>query len=116
MIKLKIKIKLNDFVIKVINFAAVSKDFFNGNLRTISYFDFQTLKKATKNFHPGNLLGRGGFGPVYRVLFWLNLRKHDQNYSFFFDWLRVYYEKDDVRIWFLSGLIIDYNNSCTICL
>ncbi|KAK9210322.1 hypothetical protein WN944_002692 [Citrus x changshan-huyou] len=44
----------------------VSKDFFNGNLRTISYFDFQTLKKATKNFHPGNLLGRGGFGPVYR--------------------------------------------------
>ncbi|XP_015892358.2 cold-responsive protein kinase 1 [Ziziphus jujuba] len=43
-----------------------SPDFFSGNLRTISYFDFQTLKKATKNFHPGYLLGRGGFGPVYR--------------------------------------------------
>lgn len=37
----------------------------SGNLHTISYFDFQTLKKATKNFHPSNLLGRGGFGPVF---------------------------------------------------
>ncbi|BBG92724.1 Leucine-rich repeat transmembrane protein kinase, partial [Prunus dulcis] len=43
-----------------------SKDLFSGNLRTISYFDFRTLKMATKNFHPGNLLGVGGFGPVYR--------------------------------------------------
>ncbi|XAR68683.1 Non-specific serine/threonine protein kinase [Bertholletia excelsa] len=41
-------------------------DFFSGNLQTISYFDFHTLKKATKNFHHCNLLGRGGFGPVYR--------------------------------------------------
>ncbi|KAF4403623.1 hypothetical protein G4B88_002476 [Cannabis sativa] len=44
----------------------VSTDLFTRNLRTISIFDFQTLKKATKNFHPGNLLGRGGFGPVFR--------------------------------------------------
>ncbi|KAK6159065.1 hypothetical protein DH2020_006379 [Rehmannia glutinosa] len=43
----------------------VTKDVLSGNLRTISYFDFQTLKKATKNFHQNNLLGRGGFGPVY---------------------------------------------------
>ncbi|XVE80676.1 hypothetical protein DITRI_Ditri14bG0157600 [Diplodiscus trichospermus] len=43
-----------------------SLDFFSGNLRTISYFDFKTLKRATKNFHPDNLLGRGGFGPVYK--------------------------------------------------
>ncbi|KAK2646240.1 hypothetical protein Ddye_021435 [Dipteronia dyeriana] len=48
------------------NKGEVPKDFFSGNLRTIIYFDFQTLKKATKNFHPGNLLGRGGFGPVYQ--------------------------------------------------
>lgn len=41
-------------------------EFFSGNLRTISYFDYQKLKKATKNFHPNNLLGRGGFGPVYQ--------------------------------------------------
>ncbi|XP_050372623.1 probable LRR receptor-like serine/threonine-protein kinase At1g56140 isoform X1 [Argentina anserina] len=43
-----------------------STDAFSGVLRTISYFDFPTLKKATKNFHQNNLLGRGGFGPVYR--------------------------------------------------
>ncbi|XP_062094595.1 putative serine/threonine-protein kinase isoform X2 [Humulus lupulus] len=44
----------------------VSTDLFSRNLRRISLFDFQTLKKATKNFHPGNLLGRGGFGPVFQ--------------------------------------------------
>ncbi|KAJ6922152.1 hypothetical protein NC652_015952 [Populus alba x Populus x berolinensis] len=33
-----------------------TKDFWSGNLQTINYFDFQTLKKATKNFHPANLL------------------------------------------------------------
>ncbi|GJR23729.1 cold-responsive protein kinase 1-like protein [Tanacetum coccineum] len=42
-----------------------SKAYFSGNLRTISYFSFQALKKATKNFHESNLLGKGGFGPVY---------------------------------------------------
>ncbi|XP_011079277.1 probable LRR receptor-like serine/threonine-protein kinase At1g56140 isoform X1 [Sesamum indicum] len=43
----------------------VTRDILSGNLRTISYFDFQTLKKATKNFDQNNLLGRGGFGPVF---------------------------------------------------
>ncbi|KAH6817533.1 hypothetical protein C2S51_001136 [Perilla frutescens var. frutescens] len=43
----------------------VTKDVLSGNLRTISYFDFETLRKATKNFNQNNLLGRGGFGPVY---------------------------------------------------
>ncbi|GJN26165.1 hypothetical protein PR202_gb14075 [Eleusine coracana subsp. coracana] len=37
----------------------------SGNLRTITYFDYATLKKATRNFHQKNQLGRGGFGPVY---------------------------------------------------
>ncbi|KAI3932673.1 hypothetical protein MKW98_012644 [Papaver atlanticum] len=41
-------------------------DYFSGNLRTISYFDFRSLRKATKNFNPVNLLGSGGFGPVYK--------------------------------------------------
>ncbi|KAA3471621.1 Leucine-rich repeat transmembrane protein kinase [Gossypium australe] len=45
---------------------AASMDFFSGDLRTIFYFDFKTLKRATKNFHPDNLLGKGGFGPVYK--------------------------------------------------
>ncbi|XP_051140825.1 cold-responsive protein kinase 1-like [Andrographis paniculata] len=44
---------------------AVTKDVLSGNLRTISYFDFETLKKATKNFNQNHLLGRGGFGPVF---------------------------------------------------
>ncbi|PHT42176.1 hypothetical protein CQW23_16201 [Capsicum baccatum] len=35
------------------------------HLRTISYFNFHTLEKATKNFHSDNLLGCGGFGPVF---------------------------------------------------
>lgn len=48
-------------------FFAVNKDLFSGQLQTISYFDFETLKKATKNFHPINFLGSGGFGPVYQV-------------------------------------------------
>ncbi|KAH1108838.1 hypothetical protein J1N35_012606 [Gossypium stocksii] len=45
---------------------AALTDFFSGDLRTIFYFDFRTLKRATKNFHPDNLLGKGGFGPVYK--------------------------------------------------
>ncbi|KAJ1439854.1 Serine-threonine/tyrosine-protein kinase, catalytic domain [Sesbania bispinosa] len=43
-----------------------SMEFFSGNLPTISYFDYQTLRNATKNFCPENLLGSGGFGPVYQ--------------------------------------------------
>ncbi|KAG6495908.1 hypothetical protein ZIOFF_043739 [Zingiber officinale] len=39
---------------------------FSGNLRTISYFSYRTLKKATKDFQPKNQLGGGGFGPVYK--------------------------------------------------
>ncbi|KAG4942485.1 hypothetical protein JHK85_047131 [Glycine max] len=35
-------------------------EFISGNLRTISYFDFRTLRRATKNFHPRNLLGSDG--------------------------------------------------------
>lgn len=53
---------------------AVSSEFCSANLWTVSYFDFESLKKATKNFHPANLLGKGGFGPVYQVLI-LNPRK-----------------------------------------
>ncbi|KAK8506348.1 hypothetical protein V6N12_034084 [Hibiscus sabdariffa] len=45
---------------------AASKDFFSGDLRSFFCFDFRTLKRATKNFHPDNLLGKGGFGPVYK--------------------------------------------------
>ncbi|XP_056167089.1 cysteine-rich receptor-like protein kinase 44 [Syzygium oleosum] len=63
--KTKIPKELGNLVVRSRRRKA-SKDLFSGNLRTISYFDFHTLKKATKNFHPANLLGAGGFGPVYR--------------------------------------------------
>ncbi|XP_076956375.1 cold-responsive protein kinase 1-like isoform X1 [Bidens hawaiensis] len=43
-----------------------AKKYFSGKLETISYFSFRTIKEASKNFHECNLLGKGGFGPVYR--------------------------------------------------
>lgn len=30
-------------------------------------FSFETLSKATNNFHPDQKLGEGGFGPVFKV-------------------------------------------------
>ncbi|KAF9679806.1 hypothetical protein SADUNF_Sadunf06G0053400 [Salix dunnii] len=57
--------KLKKFLKKNRSMTA-TKDLWRGSLQRINYFDFQTLKKATKNFNPANLLGRGGFGPVYR--------------------------------------------------
>ena len=30
-------------------------------------FDLATVKSATKNFLPENMIGKGGFGPVYKV-------------------------------------------------
>lgn len=49
----------------------------SGNLRTITYFDYATLKKATRDFNQKNQLGRGGFGPVYLVSFFGENMKHN---------------------------------------
>lgn len=35
--------------------------------RLLHHFSYRALKKATKDFHPKNQLGGGGFGPVYKV-------------------------------------------------
>ncbi|KAG0466782.1 hypothetical protein HPP92_018362 [Vanilla planifolia] len=60
---------------------------FSRSLRTISYFDYQTLKKATGNFQPKNQLGSGGFGPVYQGTLDDGRRiAVKQNNELFLDW------------------------------
>ena len=34
-------------------------------------YSYMELKLATQDFHPKNELGRGGFGVVYKVIFYL---------------------------------------------
>lgn len=38
-------------------------------LEELPLFKFEKLANATNNFHFGNMLGKGGFGPVYKVIF-----------------------------------------------
>lgn len=40
-------------------------------LDELPLFDFEVVANATNNFHFGNTLGKGGFGPVYKVVFCL---------------------------------------------
>ena len=35
----------------------------------VPFFDFESILAATDNFSGENKLGKGGFGPVYKVLF-----------------------------------------------
>ena len=37
-------------------------------VQELPLFNFEMLVSATNNFHLSNKLGRGGFGPVYRVM------------------------------------------------
>ncbi|XXG58162.1 hypothetical protein AAC387_Pa04g0545 [Persea americana] len=46
--------------------AVPAPSIFSGNLQTICYFNYRTLKRATGNFDPENQLGSGGFGPVFK--------------------------------------------------
>lgn len=39
------------------------------NLEEFPLFTFETLANATDQFHEDNMLGKGGFGPVYKVIF-----------------------------------------------
>jgi len=40
-------------------------------LEELPLFKFEKLSNATNNFHFGNMLGKGGFGPVYKVIFFV---------------------------------------------
>lgn len=44
--------------------------------RTLQIFNFDEIKEATNNFSVENELGRGGYGPVYKVLYLFNFRKN----------------------------------------
>ncbi|XP_006845733.3 cysteine-rich receptor-like protein kinase 2 [Amborella trichopoda] len=60
--------KFQDFVKKLRSekqATAAAAYCFSGNLRMVSYFSYATLKKATDNFKQENMLGCGGFGPVF---------------------------------------------------
>jgi hypothetical protein len=37
-------------------------------LDELPLYDFKKLETATNNFHIDNMLGKGGFGPVYKVI------------------------------------------------
>ncbi|KAK6783720.1 hypothetical protein RDI58_017174 [Solanum bulbocastanum] len=57
--------KLTALITSTFKATSGTSDALSVHLRTISYFNFHTLEKATKNFHSDNLLGCGGFGPVF---------------------------------------------------
>jgi hypothetical protein len=42
-------------------------------LDELPLYDFKKLETATNSFHIGNMLGKGGFGPVYKVILSKNL-------------------------------------------
>jgi hypothetical protein len=37
-------------------------------LDELPLYDFEKLETATNSFHFGNMLGKGGFGSVYKVI------------------------------------------------
>lgn len=39
------------------------------SLQDLPLFRFEVLANATDNFSEANMLGKGGFGPVYKVIF-----------------------------------------------
>lgn len=39
----------------------------------VPFFDIEDILVATDNFSNANMLGRGGFGPVYKVIIVLNV-------------------------------------------
>lgn len=41
----------------------------SAKLDELPLFDFEVVENATNKFHLANTLGKGGFGPVYKVIF-----------------------------------------------
>jgi hypothetical protein len=65
---------LISFVVQVILFACEVNNNWTYNLAEFAkqqvqpiLYSYNVLKVATKDFHPSNKLGEGGFGAVYKV-------------------------------------------------
>ncbi len=68
------------FVVQLILFACEMNDNWTYNMAEFAkqqvqpiLYSYNVLKVATKDFHPSNKLGEGGFGAVYKVNSYFNL-------------------------------------------
>ena len=63
--------------------AAAARDF-NSNVPNLQVFSLADIEAATNGFSVVNKLGEGGYGPVYKVSFYLTFCKTITNMAFSF--------------------------------
>jgi len=74
-------------------------------LDELPLYDFEKLETATNSFDVGNMLGKGGFGPVYKVILFEVLyaifsnRYRIYNIKYFFTLSRDYWKMTKKLPW-----------------